>query len=92
VTSSGVEGARVLTAALAEAHGRHLITESAEGVTMTQPQKPTLSESDISAIAAKILEGMKPTAKPLHEMSDMERDTYANEVWARAGVIGGKAK
>jgi hypothetical protein len=74
----------------AESHNRRLITESSiEGVTV--PQKPTLTEADIAAIAAKVVEGMKQP-KPLHEMSDYERDRYANEVWARAGVIGGKTK
>jgi hypothetical protein len=72
----------------AESHSRRLITESSiEGVTV--PQKPILTEADHAAIAAKVLEGMKQP-KPLPEMSDYERDQYANEVWARAGVIGGK--
>jgi hypothetical protein len=75
----------------AESHNRRLITESTGGVTVTLPQKPTLTEADIAAIAAKVVEGMKQP-KPLHEMSDYERDKYANEVWARAGVIGGKTK
>jgi len=52
---------------------------------------PSISEADIAAIAAKVVEALKP-AKPLHEMSDMERDAYANEVWARAGIFGGKTK
>jgi hypothetical protein len=54
------------------------------------PAKPVLNEADHAAIAAKVAEALKPEAKPLHEMTDMERDRYANEVWARAGVIGGK--
>jgi hypothetical protein len=56
------------------------------------PQKPVLNEADIAAIAAKVAAALKPARKPLHEMSDMERDNYANEVWARAGVFGGKTK
>jgi hypothetical protein len=60
-----------------------------EGATVTQ--KPILNEADHAAIAAKVLEGMKRApVKPLHEMSDSERDAYANEVWARAGIIGGR--
>jgi hypothetical protein len=75
---------------VAESHRRRVITESSiEGVTVTLPQKPTLTEADIAAIAAKVVEGMKQP-KPLHEMSDAERDRYSNEVWMRAGVIGGK--
>lgn len=76
----------------AESLDRRYITESAEsteGAAMTPP-KPVLTEADHNAIAALVLEGLKVAPIPLHEMSDAERDAYANEVWARAGVIANR--
>jgi hypothetical protein len=55
------------------------------------PQKPNLNEADHKAIADQIVARLKKDlapAKPLHEMSEMERTAYANEVWAASGIIG----
>jgi hypothetical protein len=90
--SPGVVGARITAAALAESHGRHLITESIEGVIMTQPLQPNLNEADHTAIANKVIEGLKPKPIPLHEMSDAEAQAARTEGWAALGIIGGKTK
>ncbi len=47
-------------------------------------QKPKLTEAEHVAIAAKVLEGMKPP-KPLHEMSADESIAHRNEAWA--GIV-----
>ena len=55
---------------------------------MTPPRR-ILTEGETQAIADKIAAQLRPllSPPPLHEMSEQERTAYANEVWARAGVI-----
>lgn len=56
---------------------------------MTTPLRRTLTESETQAIADKLLAQLRPllAPPPLHEMREQERTDYANEVWARAGII-----
>ena len=53
------------------------------------PPRHILTEGETQAIADKIAAQLHPllAPPPLHEMSEPERTAYANEVWARAGVI-----
>lgn len=57
---------------------------------MTTPKGRNLSDEDVNRIAAAITEDLRKDllpAKPLHEMSDVERTQYANETWLAAGVV-----
>lgn len=54
------------------------------GAAPPTPATRNLSEADRDAIAAKILEGLRPKVKPLHEMSLTELERYADEAWRRA--------
>jgi hypothetical protein len=53
------------------------------------PPRRTLTEAETTAIANEIVAQLKPflAPPPLHEMTLEERNDYATEAWARAGII-----